>query len=152
MTPGTGLPGWERLRHGGLLLDGTRLEAVSRHGNAPVPLDAYTEGKLRQRAGAMLDGAKVVSRNEPIRALPNLGRVSERMLARAGIVSAGALRRIGPVEAFLRVEEAGGRPSLNLLYALEGALGGRHWTHISRTERSRFLTELEALRGQRKLG
>ena len=57
MTPGAGLPGWERLRHGGLLLDGARLEAVSRHGNAPAPLDAYTEGKLRQRAGAMLDGA-----------------------------------------------------------------------------------------------
>ena len=93
-----------------------------------------------------------MSRDAPIRALPNLGRVSERMLARAGIVSAGALRRIGPVEAFLRVEEAGGRPSLNLLYALEGALGGRHWTCISRTERSRLLTELEALREQRRLG
>ena len=45
------------MRHGGLLLDGTRLEAVSRHGNTPAPLDACTEGKLRQRAGAMLDGA-----------------------------------------------------------------------------------------------
>ena len=61
MTPGAGLPGWERLRHGGLLLDGARLEAVSRHGNAPAPLDAYTEGKLRQRAGAMLDGARAGS-------------------------------------------------------------------------------------------
>ena len=61
MTPGAGLPGWERLRHGGLLLDGARLEAVSRHGNAPAPLDAYTEGKLRQRAGAMLDGARTGS-------------------------------------------------------------------------------------------
>ena len=57
MTPGAGLPGWERLRHGGLLLDGARLEAVSRHGNAPAPLDAHTERRLRQRASAMLDGA-----------------------------------------------------------------------------------------------
>ena len=94
----------------------------------------------------------VMSRDDPLHALPNLGRASERMLARAGIVSAGALRRIGSVEAFLRVEEAGGRPSLNLLYALEGALGSRHWTHVSRTERSRLLTELEALRERRKLG
>ena len=93
-----------------------------------------------------------MSRDDPLQALPNLGRASERMLARAGIVSAGALRRIGSVEAFLRVEEAGGRPSLNLLYALEGALGSRHWTHVSRTERSRLLTELEALRERRKLG
>ena len=94
----------------------------------------------------------VMSRDDSLHALPNLGRASERMLARAGIVSAGALRRIGSVEAFLRVEEAGGHPSLNLLYALEGALGSRHWTHVSRTERSRLLTELEALREQRKLG
>ena len=57
MTPGAGLPGWERLRHGGLLLDGTRLEAVSRYGNVPAPLDACTERKLRQRTGAMLGGA-----------------------------------------------------------------------------------------------
>lgn len=47
MTPGAGLPGWERLRHGGLLPDGARLEAVSRHGNAPAPLDACTERRLR---------------------------------------------------------------------------------------------------------
>ncbi len=48
-----GLPGWDRLRHGGLLLDGTRLAALA--GHAPAPLDAWTERQLRQRAGAMLD-------------------------------------------------------------------------------------------------
>ena len=48
------LPGWDRLRHGGLLLDGTRLAALARH--APAPLDAWTEQQLRQRASAMLDG------------------------------------------------------------------------------------------------
>ena len=48
------LPGWDRLRHGGLLLDGTRLATLARH--APAPLDAWTERQLRQRAGAMLDG------------------------------------------------------------------------------------------------
>ena len=48
------LPGWDRLRHGGLLLDGMRLATLARH--APAPLDAWTERQLRQRAGAMLDG------------------------------------------------------------------------------------------------
>ena len=51
------LPGWERLRHGGLLLDGVRLQAIARSGHVLAPLDGYTERKLRQRAGAMLDGA-----------------------------------------------------------------------------------------------
>ena len=50
----TGLPGWDRLRHGGLLLDGMRLASLARQ--APAPLDAWTERQLRQRAGAMLDG------------------------------------------------------------------------------------------------
>ena len=48
------LPGWDRLRHGGLLLDGMRLATLAR--DAPAPLDAWTEQQLRQRAGAMLDG------------------------------------------------------------------------------------------------
>ncbi len=48
------LPGWDRLRHSGLLLDGMRLATLARQ--APAPLDAWTERQLRQRAGAMLDG------------------------------------------------------------------------------------------------
>ena len=50
-----GLPGWDRLRHGGLLFDGTRLAALA--ALAPPPLDAYTAGQLRQRANAILDGS-----------------------------------------------------------------------------------------------
>ena len=47
------MPGWERLRHGGLLLDATRLAALSRH--VPDPLDDRIGRQLRQRAGAMSD-------------------------------------------------------------------------------------------------
>ena len=46
-----GLPGWDRLRYGGLLLDATRLAAISRH--VPDPLEDRIARKLRQRAGAM---------------------------------------------------------------------------------------------------
>ena len=49
-----GLPGWDRLRHGGLLLDPKRLAAIAR--GAPGPLDDHTERQLRQRASSMLDG------------------------------------------------------------------------------------------------
>ena len=49
------VPGWERLRHGGLLFDGTRLGQLSQF--APSALDGYTEGQLRQRANAILDGS-----------------------------------------------------------------------------------------------
>ena len=50
-----GLPGWERLRHGGLLFDGTRLAELAAF--APPPLDPWAAGQLRQRATAFLNGA-----------------------------------------------------------------------------------------------
>ena len=49
------LPGWERLRHGGLLFDGTRLQGLAEF--RPEPLDKYTEGQVRQRATAILEGS-----------------------------------------------------------------------------------------------
>ena len=49
------LSAWERLRHGGLLFDDTRLEHLSQF--VPPTLDGYTEGQLRQRANAILDGS-----------------------------------------------------------------------------------------------
>ena len=48
-----GVPGWERLSHGGLLLDATRLAALSRH--VPGPLHDRVARQLRQRAGAISD-------------------------------------------------------------------------------------------------
>ena len=47
--------GWERLRHGGLLFDGTRLRELDAF--RPEPLDRYAEGQLRQRANAILEGS-----------------------------------------------------------------------------------------------
>ena len=45
------LPGWDRLRHGGLLLNATRLAAISRF--VPAPLDDRIARQLRQRAAAI---------------------------------------------------------------------------------------------------
>ncbi len=54
-----GLPGWEDLYHGGLLLDAARLHALAQ--DLPPPLDDYTERQLRQRGSAALDGSGDVS-------------------------------------------------------------------------------------------
>ena len=54
MAPAALLPGWERLRHGGLLFDGPRLAELAAF--TPAPLDPYTAGQLRQRAAALLAG------------------------------------------------------------------------------------------------
>ena len=52
------LPGWDRLRHGGLLLDPPRLRAVAAF--VPDPLAEYHERELRRAAGAVLDGGATV--------------------------------------------------------------------------------------------
>ncbi len=54
-----GLPGWEYLYHSGLLLDAARLHTLAK--DLPPPLDDYTEGQLRQRGSAVLDGSGDVS-------------------------------------------------------------------------------------------
>ncbi len=53
---GSPLAGWERLRHGGLLLDAQRLQAVAAQ-LQPSPLAPYHEQELRRTASATLAGA-----------------------------------------------------------------------------------------------
>jgi DNA transformation protein and related proteins len=80
----------------------------------------------------------------PTNPLPGLGPKSLRMLMLAGIPDRTELERLGSVRAFLQVRRAGQPASLNLLWALEGALTGRPWQQIAREERTRLLLELDA--------
>lgn len=80
--------------------------------------------------------------------LPNLGPSSARMLAAAGIRTQEELRALGAVAAFSRVRRTGGRPSLNLLWALEGALTGLPWQEVAREHRTSLLLALEAHEGR----
>ena len=48
------IPGWDQLRHGGLLLDGPRLHSLA--GSVPGALDEHVERRLRQRAAANVGG------------------------------------------------------------------------------------------------
>lgn len=80
-----------------------------------------------------------------IASLPNLGARSQQMLAAAGIDSAEQLEALGAVQAFIAVRHAGQPASLNLLWALEGALTRRPWQQVARDDRLRLLTEIETL-------
>jgi DNA transformation protein and related proteins len=77
--------------------------------------------------------------------LKGLGTASRILLASAGIDSPRKLARLGAIESFRRVKAMHPkRVSLNLLWALEGALTGRDWREVARYERGRLLIELEA--------
>lgn len=74
--------------------------------------------------------------------LPNFGPKSQIMLEQAGIHTIEQLRELGAVRAYVQVKRTG-KVSLNLLWAMEGALSGQHWREVAKHERLRLLLELE---------
>jgi DNA transformation protein and related proteins len=52
-------------------------------------------------------------------------------------------RLLGSVRAYLRVKAAGHNASLNLLWAMEGALTGEDWRTVARDHRTSLLLALE---------
>ena len=75
--------------------------------------------------------------------LRNIGPKSAAWLRQVGLRSAQDLVAVGAVQAFLKVKRAGFKPSLNLLYALEGALLGCHWQQVPEDRRTVLLAEAE---------
>ena len=66
-----------------------------------------------------------------IEGLRNLGPRTQQQLRAVGIETVAALRRIGPVEAYLRLKaREPRRVTLVMLYALYGALTGTHWNAL----------------------
>jgi DNA transformation protein and related proteins len=76
--------------------------------------------------------------------LRNLGPKSEEMLAAIRIRTPDELAARGAIAAFIALKQAGLPASLNMLWALEGALSGRDWREVARDDKLRLLTELEA--------
>lgn len=87
---------------------------------------------------------------DDIVALPNLGPKSQAMLAMAGITTADELRRLGSVAAYARVKETGVNASLNLLWAIEGALCNEPWQVIAKQHRTSLLLALDSYQQQSK--
>lgn len=81
--------------------------------------------------------------NKTLADLPGLGPKSQQMLARAGITTLARLRQLGAVAAYARVKQVDVKASLNLLWALEGALTDQHWQQVARDQRTSLLLALE---------
>lgn len=76
--------------------------------------------------------------------LLNVGPKSAAWLRQVGVRTPEDLRTLGSVASFMRVKRAGFKPSLNLLYALEGALLGCHWQQVPALRRSEMLLAVDA--------
>lgn len=75
--------------------------------------------------------------------LANLGPKSAAMLAAAGITSYQHLAQLGAVAAYAMAKRSGAKVSLNLLWAIEGALTGAPWQTVAREQRTSLLLALE---------
>jgi len=76
--------------------------------------------------------------------LRNIGPKSAAWLRQVGLRTREDLEATGALDAFMRVKRAGFKPSLNLLYALEGALQDCHWQEVSEQRRSELVAGAEA--------
>lgn len=76
--------------------------------------------------------------------LRNIGPKSAAWLRQVGLRTEADLVAVGPIEAFMRVRRAGFKPTMNLLYALEGALCDCHWQEVPEPRRQQLAQEAEA--------
>ena len=76
--------------------------------------------------------------------LRNIGPKSAAWLRQVGLRSLDDLAAIGAVEAYMKVRRAGFKPSLNLLYSLEGALLDCHWQDVPDARRQELVLAAEA--------
>lgn len=83
----------------------------------------------------------------PLERLLGLGPATSERLRAVGVRDRGDLERSGAVGAFLLLKQGGHRPSKNALWALHGALEGKHWAALSSGEKERLLRELREAEG-----
>jgi hypothetical protein len=77
--------------------------------------------------------------------LRNIGPKSAAWLRQVGLRTPEELTAIGAVAAFVKVRRAGFKPSLNLLYSLEGALRDCHWQELPEVRRVELVAEYDAI-------
>lgn len=83
--------------------------------------------------------------SEPVDNLPNLGPYMARRLAEIGVTNADDLRAMGAIEAYARLKFQFGRGiSLNALWAMDAALSGIDWRHLSESRKSELKEQLRA--------
>lgn len=81
--------------------------------------------------------------------LRNLGKVSAGWLAAIGITRRDQVQMIGPVEIYLRIKSLGYNVSLNLLWALQGAVLDVPWNEIPQEMKQKLRAEVEAAERER---
>ncbi len=129
------------------------LRAQEKPKNKPGGKSPMDSGNSEAVPGAALTGRTgkgdgALASPVPLDKLPNLGPRSVAALAVAGITGLDGLRELGAVRAYVRTRALCPGVSLNLLWALEGALTGRPWQEVAVADRASLLMALEDVQRQ----
>jgi DNA-3-methyladenine glycosylase I len=83
-----------------------------------------------QKTAHLDSGIGMPKQNPAIDQLLNLGPTSTRWLRAIGVHTRRDLEKLGAVDAYAMLKANGYQASLNLVYAIEGALTGRDWKRL----------------------
>jgi DNA transformation protein len=89
---------------------------------------------------------------EALASLANLGPKSAQALVASGISSFSEVQRLGSVATYARIKQSDPRVTLNLLWALEGALSGLSWQVVAKEHRTSLLLALDTLQNRQNDG
>ncbi|EGI77760.1 TfoX/Sxy family protein [Hylemonella gracilis] len=103
-------------------------------------LRSSTRSSSRARKSPLSAPASVAAE---LAAQLNLGPKSAQALVAAGITSLAELRSLGSVAAYAKVKQHTPAATLNLLWALEGALSSLPWQTVAHEHRTSLLLALE---------
>ncbi len=76
-------------------------------------------------------------------ALPNIGPVSTKWLAAVGIHTLEDLQKVGVVNAYNLVRAQGHNATLNLLWALQGAITNTPWHALPASDKQDLLRRIK---------
>lgn len=85
----------------------------------------------------------MTARQSELAQLKNIGKASEGWLNAIGVYTQQELAVLGPVAAYRRLKAEGYPVSLNLVYAIQGALMDLHWTDLPATLRDELRQAVE---------
>jgi DNA transformation protein len=121
---------------------GCALRAAQSKGKARSGAASRAAAKANQPAETPRSAKAVAASQDPAD-WPRLGPKSREMLAQAGLKQWRQVQALGAVLAYVRVKQNVSGASLNLLWALEGALSGRPWQQVAQEDRATLLMALE---------
>lgn len=84
-------------------------------------------------------------RDSELLTLKNLGIATVNILNAIGVHSRDELQSMGPVEAYVRIQQRGIHVSKVMLYALRGALDDKHWNELSQETKEQLVQKADQL-------